>query len=496
MIKKQIRIHLLCRLLQWLAAAKDNDIIIISKKNWSTMDVLIDGERYVKDAANKTKIGIGITSHNRNTLARDTVARLAELTPGAKIVVVDDASQIPLKINNVFIHRFDENVGIARAKNKCLELLSDCDHIFLFDDDTYPLQADWYKPYIDSPEHHLMYLFENWASGVPVGDDAIVYRDSKHEAHLHARGCMMYIDSLALATVGGMDVRYGMAMNEHLDWSMRIHNAGLTTFKYMDVVDSEQLIYSMDQHQEARTSIDNRQSYNENNKHLLKAAETSAAFMPYGKDVVIACYFAGVFDVQRETTWDADYKQIEKLQRSVEAQGIEFVLIHNCFDLPNRVDIATTPYFERWLKEWQYLRDRRDINNVFVVDATDVDLVNNPFPHIEDGVLYVGDEPGNTLNNKWMLTRHLEPSVNRYLRDNGSLPLLNCGVVGGNRKLVMDLCREMYLYHFNSPQDLTEMGIFNKLVHSKYAEIIDYGRHVTSLFKKYEKSTNAWFRHK
>lgn len=470
-----------------------------SYKKWSiALDVLINNERYTKanDMPTQT-IGIGVTTHNRNALVASTVATIQAHTPNARVVVVDDASAQPVAIDGVQVYRFETNVGIARAKNKCLELLSDCDHIFLFDDDTYPLKPGWYEPYVASPEHHLMYLFEKWASGKPVGDDAIVYRDANVVAHHHSRGCMLYVDSFALATVGGMDTRFGKAMNEHLDWSIRIHNAGLTTFKYMDVPGSEQLIYSMDQHQEVATSIDNRRQYNEGNKHLLSASETSTEYIPYGKDVVIACYFAGVPDAQRNgTKWAADYKQIEKLKRSVEAQGIEFVLIHNCFELPNKVTISTSPYFERWLKEWQYLRDRRDIKNVFVVDATDVDMVHNPFGHIKDNVLYVGDEPGNTLNGQWMLTRHMEPSVNRYLRENGKLPLLNCGVVGGNRKLVMALCHDMYMYHLENPQDQTEMGIFNKLMHTKYIDVIEYGRHVTSLFKKMEAQTNAWFRHK
>lgn len=462
------------------------------------MQVLIDGEAYVRESdQNKKQIGIGVTTHNRPELVASTVKKLLDLTPGAKIVVVDDASQQKVRLEGVEVYRFKTNVGIARAKNKCLELLADCDHIFLFDDDTYPLQPGWTDPYVNSPEHHLMFLFKDWASGRPVGDDAIVYQDQQHRAHHHARGCMLYVDAIALATVGGMDTRYGKAMNEHLDWSIRIHNAGLTTFRYMDVVGSEQIIYSMDQHQEVATSIEGRHGLNEGSKHLLEAVETSSAYMPYGKDVVIACYFANVPDIQRNNSkWPADISAIAKLRRSVEAHGIEFVLIHNCFDLPNRVDITTTPYFERWLKEWQYLRDRRDINNVFLVDATDVDMLHNPFPHIEDDKLYVGDEPGETLNNQWMITRHLEPTVNRYLREHGSQPLLNCGVVGGNRKLVMALCREMYLYHAKAPQDKTEMGIFNVLMDTTFAKYADYGRHVTTLFKKHERGSNAWFRHK
>jgi hypothetical protein len=461
------------------------------------MDVLIDGVPYIKQNDQQTyTIGVGITTHNRHTLWPQTVAKILEFTPGAKVVVVDDASKVANRMAGVQMYRFETNVGIARAKNKCLELLSDCDHVFLFDDDTQPLGPGWYLPYVNSPEHHLMYLFENWASGQPVGDDAIVYAGNGHVAHAHARGCMMYVDNVALATVGGMDTRFGKAMNEHLDWSLRIHNAGLTTFPYMDVANSEQLIYSMDQHQAVTTSIDNRHQLNQDNKHLLATSSTSTEYIPYGKDIVLACYFAGVPDVQRNgAAWDADLLNIRKLQRSVERQGLEFVLIHNCFDLPNRVEISSSPYFERWLHEWRYLRDRRDINNVFVVDATDVDLVNNPFTQMVDGRLYVGDENHN-LNNPWLLTRHREPMVHDYLLRHPDKQLLNCGVVGGNRKLVMAVCRDIYQYHFEHPQDQTEMGVFNYLMHSKYAEIIEYGRHVTSLFKKYEKAPNGWFRHK
>jgi glycosyltransferase involved in cell wall biosynthesis len=462
-----------------------------------TMQVTIDGVPYVKQDDKPTvSIGVGITTHNRQALAASTLAKIQAATPGARIVVVDDASQPRVRIPGAEVYRFDKNVGIARAKNKCLELLADCDHIFLFDDDTYPLAPGWTEPYVTSPEHHLMYLFEAWASGTPVGDDAVIYKDASHRAHVHARGCMLYVDRLVLDTVGGMDVRFGMAMNEHLDWSMRIHNAGLTTFRYMDVLGSEQLIYSMDQHQEVRTSIDNRRQQNEGSQHLLEAAQTSREYMPYGKDVVIACYFANVMDVQRGKAWLPDQRAIRKLQASVEAQGLEFVLIHNCFDLPNRVDISSSPYFERWLKEWQYLRNRKDIVNVFVVDATDVDMINNPFPHIERGKLYVGDEPGNTVAIPWMLTRHQEPNVNAWLRENSTLPLLNCGVVGGRRQLVMDLCRDMYLYHFEYPQDQTEMGIFNRLMYTRYDGVIEYGRHVTSLFKKFEERPTSWWRHK
>ena len=220
------------------------------------MEVLIDGERYVKESDNKNySIGIGVTTHNRNKLVADTVARIKSFTPNARIVVVDDASESPVNNIDAEVYRFKKNVGIARAKNKCIELLRDCTHIFLFDDDTYPIASEWYKPYVESREPHLMYLFEDWSSGKPVGDDRIIYEDGSIVAHEHARGCMIYLNSSVLDVVGGFDTRYGKAMHEHLDLSNRIYNAGLTTFRYMDVKDSDRLIHSMDEYQEVSTSI-------------------------------------------------------------------------------------------------------------------------------------------------------------------------------------------------------------------------------------------------
>lgn len=465
------------------------------------MQVLIDGDPYVKEAEQVSySIGIGITTHNRNNLAASTAARIAELTPGARIIIVDDASEMPFNIPGLEVYRFRQNVGIARAKNKCLELLSNCEHIFLFDDDCYPLVTGWHKPYVNSAEHHLMYLFENWSSGEPVGDDHIIYEDGGIVAHDHARGCMMYVDRQVLETVGGLDTRYGKAMNEHLDWSNRIHNAGLTTFRYMDVADSDNLIHSMDEHQEVISSIPKieRRALAVNNQELLEHSVTSTEFMPYGHDLILTSYFAGVKDVQRPgETFRADPAPIRKLQHSAEYHGIDFALIHNCFDdMPNLTTISGSPYFERWLKQWQYLRAHPEVNRVFVTDATDVDMLNNAFIHLEEGKLYVGDEPGETLANTWMRSMHREPMVNQFLLDNPELPLLNCGVVGGDRKLVMEVCRDIYSYYYDKPGDQTEMGIFNYLMHTKYADRIEYGRHVTTVFKAYEGHSTAWFRHK
>lgn len=122
-----------------------------------------------------TKIGIGITTHNRYDVYQNTLEHITKLAPkGAEIVVVDDASD---EVVPEATYRFTINAGIARAKNKCLELLQDCDHIFLFDDDTYPLIEDWHVPYVYNKEPHLCYIFKNFTNR-HLGDCHELYRST------------------------------------------------------------------------------------------------------------------------------------------------------------------------------------------------------------------------------------------------------------------------------------------------------------------------------
>jgi len=111
-------------------------------------------------------IGIGITTRNREEIFRKTLANIKKFIPAnARLVVVDDNSDEPKKnldVDEYFY--FKERVGIAKSKNKCLELLEDCDHIFLYDDDFYPVKKGWEKIYINTAKligcHHLCFTFD------------------------------------------------------------------------------------------------------------------------------------------------------------------------------------------------------------------------------------------------------------------------------------------------------------------------------------------------
>lgn len=202
------------------------------------------------------KIAVCITTRNRPDVFEKIFRKHQEFLSKnpkveMKILIVDDASETAYAIAD---HRFHRQAGVARAKNKCLELAYDwgADHIFLFDDDCYPIAYDWWKPYVEHKEPHLMYQFK--LPGKPETDMRELYRDNETVAYSHTRGAMIYVTKEVLDTVGGMDVRYHNGF-EHPDWTNRIHNAGLTTYRAMDVPNSHKLLYCLDQDGIVESSI-------------------------------------------------------------------------------------------------------------------------------------------------------------------------------------------------------------------------------------------------
>jgi glycosyltransferase involved in cell wall biosynthesis len=201
---------------------------------------------------------------------------------GSMLFVVDDASDRSVRIGGSF-YRFEQQAGIPKAKNKCLELAYDAgaDHIFLFDDDTYPIHKDWWKPYVESKEPHLMYQFR--LPDKPLTDMRAVHEDEEIVAYTHTRGAMLYVERKVLDVVGGMDTSYGLGMYEHTDWTNRIHNAGLTTHRAMDVPNSYQLLYCLDQ--DARTQSSLPKSVKKRNllmnRTLYHRSKTSSEFKEF-----------------------------------------------------------------------------------------------------------------------------------------------------------------------------------------------------------------------
>ncbi|QEL01579.1 glycosyltransferase [Olivibacter sp. LS-1] len=243
------------------------------------------------------KIAICITTRNRPDAFRKCIMAMLKYWPvhiedkdtECRLFIVDDASYDDYYLEGImFPHgtigfKFPERVGIPRAKNKCFELAYHwgADHLFLFDDDCFPKADNWHKPYIDSGMNHLCFTFtegwdgtEGWGSPVQQGSFMI---------HQKGCGCMMYFTRKCLDVVGGFDTTFGLGKYEHVDLSRRIHNSGLTPYRFIDVVGSDKLFHSMDQAREViRTfnEVERRMLLNAGEDYYWKN-ENSCEYKPF-----------------------------------------------------------------------------------------------------------------------------------------------------------------------------------------------------------------------
>lgn len=192
------------------------------------MRVIIDGVEFVPAINGCAKVGIAITTHQRpEVLKRAIDQHMKHLPAGALVVVVDDGSSPAAVVpSGVQLLRHDKSLGIVDSKNASLSVLMEagCEHLFLWDDDAWPIADDWHQPYIESQEPHLAYQFLDLAGRNKLNDLAVLYRDERHVAYTGQRGVMLYYHRSAIEKVGGFDSVYGRGMYEHSDLALRIHS--------------------------------------------------------------------------------------------------------------------------------------------------------------------------------------------------------------------------------------------------------------------------------
>lgn len=461
-------------------------------------------------------IGIAITTHNRYEVFKKTLEAVKKHSKGCEIIVVDDGSDVPVKEADF---RFDDPQGIAVAKNKCIELLikAGCEHLFLFDDDTYPQKNQWFKPYIEAGEPHLMYIFKDFKEGTKLKDTQILYKNSKTIAYSHPRGCLLYYHKSAIETAGAMNHIFGKWGWEHPEHSERIYNLGLTSFKYMDVLNSNELIYSSDEHRSVVSTCwgKERLAQIQKNKSIYEKLQNNKTRLPLdhtkANNVILTCFFTNQIDPHRNEFMKNDIELLMPLINSMNGQKI--VILHDSLTkIPKiknvefiKVETSESPYWERWIQYYKYLINNPDIDNLFTVDGTDVEMLKNPFYHILPNEVYVGYE-SEKLGCKYMYAHHPARFIQSFLRKNASLPLLNAGILGGNKDLIMEFIRKMLdVYNENKHNVLSkidhpvgngDMAVFNYVARSYFGNKINFGKHVNTVFKKYEYTDYSWFKHK
>jgi glycosyltransferase involved in cell wall biosynthesis len=450
-------------------------------------------------------IGIGITTHNRNANAEKCLKEITRFAPkGAKIVVVDDASAVPFK-GAAF--RFNHNVGIAAAKNKCLELLDDCDYVFLFDDDTWPKSEKWWLPYINSGVHHLSFTFDKLANGMPNGN-GVFRRDGDVKYHYNPCGCVLFFTRECIDKVGGFNIGFGKYGNEHVDLSVRAYNAGLIAHPFMDVEGSLGLFQSLDYLQRTKSSVAKRE-VNQTKPLIGKSGklEYKTGGEPF---TVVGSYFTYQPDPQRGVNWKPDYNAVKNWIHSVTDCGGQVILLHDCFDTyPHTEGVkfvkveppkGYSPGQCRFMLYAEIIEQHLQTDAVFFTDCTDVICMKTP--QTESGVIYAGDEHGQAVSCKWMSDTHNSilkiPDYIDFMKSVKDMPLLNVGIVGGRKETVMPFIRKIaeYAVEYGKTEKPVDMGILNYTAYKHFGKQIKHGAPVNTKFKHFEKVNGVWFQHK
>ena len=180
--------------------------------------------------------------------------------PG-KVFVVDDGSgrQRSTKEWNVYVCQKSENAGIARGKNTSIRLLMEhgVDIGFLADDDV-KFGPGWWEDYIEAHEttcgkvQHLSWARRDQKNKQPHFKWCLGCRLAKPN---WLNGLLLTFTSKVIETVGGFwatEVKWGW---DHVNWTNRIVEAGLTPY-YADVADPK--VWMGENHQLSPVSKEQR----------------------------------------------------------------------------------------------------------------------------------------------------------------------------------------------------------------------------------------------
>ncbi|MFC3417726.1 hypothetical protein [Algoriphagus hitonicola] len=243
-------------------------------------------------------------------------------------------------------------------------------------------------------------------------------------------------------------------------------------------------------------------------------------------NLICASLFTGNYDVNRSEMLQGDnFQLIEKWCRSIQSLDLKGVVFHNSFSEETiranqltgiefvAVDFNTplSANAYRYLVYVDFLKKyQNQLENVFFTDIADVEVVKNPFdvPFYDENSdsIFCGDEE-EILDNPWMNEhsnhlRNLIPEFKDFEEKNKNQPLLNCGIIGGKIELMVQLMQELSRIHStytvtNKTPYTLDMGAFNFVMRTQFADQIIHGFPVNTRFKCYESTReDCWFRHK
>lgn len=178
-------------------------------------------------------IGIGITTYNRNELLMKCLRSIEMHTKSDyRICIASDSD--------------DDRKGVAYRKNQCLQHLKDCEYIFLFDDDCYPMTDGWEQYIIDiankTGNHHFCYNKEPFCKI----KQSMMVKGESIDCYDASGGVLLFYTKQAIEKVGAFYSGYDKYGYEHIGHSIRIFKAGLTCDFFPCPEKMSNYIYALD----------------------------------------------------------------------------------------------------------------------------------------------------------------------------------------------------------------------------------------------------------
>lgn len=231
---------------------------------------------------------------------------------------------------------------------------------------------------------------------------------------------------------------------------------------------------------------------------------------------IFTTYFTKGNDPQRTTKWlKDDFNKIKDFYNSVLQHDLNCLIFHDglseLFIDTYQTENIKFQYSDssnlnlidvRWSLYKNYLEAHQEIENLFCLDISDIVIQNNPFPHIVDGKIYCGDEEDVNGKSNWMLhgydclnNQDIKNNSRNYLEKK----ILNAGILGGNRKIVLEAMYKIsdILEKSNVKHATVDMAALNYVLYTYFPSAIVHGYPVNTIYNKYEKDKHtAWFRHK
>ena len=222
-------------------------------------------------------------------------------------------------------------------------------------------------------------------------------------------------------------------------------------------------------------------------------------------NVVLSNYFTSKPDPQRGIAWNSnDLKIIEDWYLSVVKLKLNAVIFHDhCSDYFIRqltTDRISFAYYEpkedlmnaRFRCFYNHILESQ-YSKVFCTDISDVIVMKDPFPLINNDSLVCGSEEKRIGEGAFM--RESQRRIFNKVSYNDKI-LLNCGIIGGYKDIILGLLRKMVIaFNKTGNKPNSDMAIFNHVVYENGMKIIT-GSEVHSIFGAEETEGNFYFKHK